>query len=65
MPVPIAPYPRGLTAESAFCACDGPVEQQITELRRIITACTSHGTPEAIELKAEAEAFLERHGVVS
>jgi len=55
----ISAHPLGLTAESAFYACDGPKGQQRAELKRIVAACAVHETPEALALKDEAEAFLE------
>jgi len=55
----ISTYPLRLTSESAFYACDGPKDQQIAELKRIVAACAGHETPEALALKDEAEAFLE------
>jgi len=55
----ISTYPPGLTSESAFYACDGPKDQQIAELKRIVAACAGHETPEALTLHFEAESRLE------
>jgi len=53
------PYPDGLTGESAFYALDGPKEQKIQKLKRIIDDCDGHDTPEARALGAEAQEYLQ------
>jgi hypothetical protein len=56
------PYPPGLTGESAHYACDGPRDQVIAELRRILDLCVDWGTPQAEILRDECREYLEDMG---
>jgi len=56
------PYPPGLTGESAYYACDGPRDQVIADLRRILDLCVDWGTPQAEILRDECREYLEDMG---
>jgi hypothetical protein len=56
------PYPPGLTGESAYYACDGPRDQVIAELRRILDLCVDWGTTEAENLRDECREYLDDLG---
>ena len=51
-------YPKGYGPDSAAYATDGPREQVLAELRRIMQACAAHGTIEAEALAHEASVYL-------
>jgi hypothetical protein len=53
------PLPDGLTGDSAHYACDGPRDQVIAELRRILDECVDWGTPEAENMRDECREYLE------
>jgi hypothetical protein len=55
-------YPDGLTATSARDACNGPRDQVITELRRILDLCVDWGTAEAENLRDECRDYLDDMG---
>lgn len=54
-----AALPDGLTPESVHYAQDGPQEQVIHDLHRIIQRCEAHGTVDATLLAQDAEKALE------
>jgi hypothetical protein len=56
------PYPPGLTGESAHYACDGPRDQVIADLRRILDLCVDWGTAEAENLRDECRDYLDDLG---
>ena len=51
-------YPDGFGPDSAAYATDGPRDQTIAELRRIVRACAAHGTDDAAALANEAAIYL-------
>ncbi len=55
-------YPDGLTGESAYYACDGPRDQVIADLRRILDLCVDWGTAEAENLRDECREYLDDMG---
>ena len=52
-------YPEGYGPDSAAYATDGPREQVLAELRRIVHAFAAYGTIEAEALAHEASVYLE------
>jgi len=56
------PYPPGLTSTSAHDASNGPRDQVIAELRRILDLCVDWGTPQAENLRDECRDYLEDMG---
>ncbi len=57
-----APYPPGLDSESAHGVCDGPRDQVIADLRRILDLCVDWGTAEAENLRDECREYLDDMG---
>jgi hypothetical protein len=56
------PYPPGLNSESAHEAYDGPRDQVIADLRRILDLCVDWGTAEAENLRDECRDYLDDMG---
>ena len=51
--------PEGITKESASYALDGPMEQRISDLNRIVSALDGWDTEEAVILRDEAQEYLD------